>query len=73
MKKDHWLLTVFILTFILSVTFSTISSILTIKVNEIGIIKTKDVPATSEEVLLKDDNNIEYYGDGSKYFKISWL
>ena len=44
---------------------------LPIKVNEIGIIKTKDVPATSEEVLLKDDNNIEYYGDGSKYFKIS--
>ena len=35
MKKDHWLLTVFILTFILSVTFSTISNILTIKVNEI--------------------------------------
>ena len=44
---------------------------LPIKVKEIGVIKTKDVPATAEEVLLKDDNGIEYYGAGSKYYKIS--
>lgn len=44
---------------------------LPIKVSEIGAIKTKDVPATAEEVLLKDSDNIEYYGAGNKYYKIS--
>ena len=44
---------------------------LPIKVKEMGIIKTKDVPATAEEILLKDENDIEYYGYGSKYYKIS--
>ena len=44
---------------------------LPIKVKEIGVIETRDVTATREEVLLKDDNNVEYYGAGSKYYKIS--
>ncbi len=44
---------------------------LPIKVNEIGVIKTPDGPATAEMVLLKDENNIEYYGAGSDYSKVS--
>ena len=44
---------------------------LPIKVKEIGIIKNVDSPITADELLLKDENNIEYSGAGSYYSKIS--
>ena len=44
---------------------------LPVKIKEIGIIKTPNIPATSEELLLKDENGIEYYGEANKFYKIS--
>ena len=44
---------------------------LPVSISEMGIIETVDVPATAEELLLKDENGIEYYGTESKFYKIS--
>ena len=44
---------------------------LPVNISEIGIIETVDVPATAEELLLKDENGIVYYGTESNFYKIS--
>ncbi len=44
---------------------------LPVKIKEIGIIETINVPATAEELLIKDESGIEYYGTEQELYRIT--